>query len=42
MFLKISGELPGCSPLIAGSADKTQYHLETKAPNVWDGVQSDQ
>ena len=30
-------------PLIAGSASKTcQHHLETRAANVWDLVQSDQ
>jgi len=29
VFEKFEGELPGCSPLIAGSASKTcQYHLE--------------
>jgi len=46
MFLKIAGR--NCPvvfvfPVIAGSASKTcQHHLEIRAGNVWDFVQSDQ
>jgi len=44
MFLKIAGRnCPVVLPLIGGSASKTyQHHLETRAANVWDFVQSDQ
>jgi len=44
MFLKIAGRnYPVALPLIAGSASKTcQHHLEARAANVWDFVQSDQ
>jgi len=44
MFLTIFwGNCPVALPLIAGSANKTcQHHLETRAANVWDLIQSDQ
>jgi len=44
MFLKMSGGIARLLlPLIAGSASKTcEHHLETKAVNVWDRVESDQ
>jgi len=35
VFENFEGELPDCSPLIAGSANKTcQYHLEQLFSNV--------
>jgi len=43
MFLKISGECPVALPLLAVAASKTcQHHLQTRAGEVWDLVQSDQ
>jgi len=44
LFLKISGGIARLLlPLIAGSASKTcQHHLEARAANDWDLVQSDQ
>jgi len=44
MFLKMSGGIARLLlPLIAGSASKTcEQHLEIRAANVWDLVQSDQ
>ena len=44
MFLKMSeGSAQLLLPLTAGSASKTcEHHLETRAVNVWDLVQSDQ
>jgi len=36
------GELPHCSPPDCGISCRTcQHHLETRASNVWDRVQSD-
>ena len=34
VFENFKGELPGWSPLIAGSA--CQHHLQTRAANLWD------
>jgi len=44
MFLKISGGIARLLlPLIVGSASKTcEHHLESRAVNDWDLVQSDQ
>jgi len=45
MFLKISGETAGCSPLDCGINYQDLSALltvETRAANVWDLAQSDQ
>ena len=43
VFENFGGNCPVALPLIAVSASKTcQRHLETRAANVWDLVQSDQ
>jgi len=43
VFENFGAELSGCSPPDFGICCKTcQHHLETRAANVWDFVQSDQ
>ena len=43
VFENVEGNCAVAPSLIAGSAGKTcEHHIETKAVNVWDLVQSDQ